>query len=170
MIGGGIGVTPFVSILKDYIHQLRTNDRLRVKKLYFIWVCRTQRQFEWVIDVLREVEEADEGGILEIHTFITALQENFDLRTSLMYICERQFHKINGCSLFTGLQAPTHFGRPRFDTVLRQILQRHNDEKVLAVYCCASPIMADGVAAAIKSVRATPRPNDPIINFSSLSF
>jgi len=170
LTGASIGITPFVSVLKDFLYQLKTNDALNAKKIYLIWVCRSQRQFEWVIDVLREVEETDVNGILEVHIYITALRENFDLRTSLMYVCERQFHKINGTSLVTGLQAATHFGRPRFETVFRQILQRHNDERVIAMFTCGSPVVIHGVEEAIAAIRAKPRPGDPVINQKSLAF
>lgn len=170
LIGGGIGVTPFVSIIKDYLHQCKVNESLIVRKLYFLWICRTQKQFEWVIDVLRELEEADQEGHLEIHVFITELNENFDLRTSLLYICERQFHKINGCSLFTGLQAPTHFGRPKFETIIRQIMYRHTEEKIIAIFSCGSHVMTGGVFEAIEAIRAAPRPEDPVLNHKSLNF
>ena len=170
LVGGGIGVTPFISIIKDYLHQVKTNESLAVRKLYFLWVCRTQKQFEWVIDVLRELEDSDVEGRLEIHVFITELNEHFDLRTSLLYICERQFHKINGCSLFTGLQAPTHFGRPKFESIIRQLMYRHTEEKVVAVFACGSAVMCQGVAGAVAAIRAAPRPEDPVLAFKSLSF
>jgi len=170
LIGGGIGVTPFVSIIKDYLHQCKVNESLIVRKLYFLWICRTQKQFEWVIDVLRELEESDLEGRLEIHVFITELNENFDLRTSLLYICERQFHKINSCSLFTGLQAPTHFGRPKFETIIRQIMYRHTEEKIIAIFSCGSHVMTGSVFEAIAAIRAAPRPEDPVLNHKSLNF
>jgi len=170
LVGGGIGVTPFVSIIKDYLNQVKVNESLIVRKMYFLWVCRTQKQFEWVIDVLRELEESDIEGNLEIHVFITELNEHFDLRTSLLYICERQFHKINGCSLFTGLQAPTHFGRPKFESIIRQLMFRHTEEQVVAVFACGSPIMCTGVAEAVAAIRAAPRPEDPVLAYKALSF
>jgi dual oxidase len=88
----------------------------------------------------------------------------------LLYICERQFHKINGCSLFTGLQAPTHFGRPKFESIIRQIMFRHQEEQIIAVFSCGSTIMTGGVFEAIARIRATPRPEDPVLNHKSLNF
>ena len=43
----------------------------------------------------------------------------------LKYICERHFQRISGRSLFTGLQAITHFGRPNFNSTLRSISDVH---------------------------------------------
>ena len=41
------------------------------------------------------------------------------------YICERHFQKIAGKSLFTGLQATTHFGRPKFQDFLASLKYEH---------------------------------------------
>lgn len=53
-------------------------------KVYFIWVTRTQRQFEWVSDIIREVEEMDTQDLVSVHTYITQVAEKFDLRTTML--------------------------------------------------------------------------------------
>lgn len=53
-------------------------------KVYFIWVTRTQRQFEWVSDIIREVEEMDTLELVSVHTYITQVAEKFDLRTTML--------------------------------------------------------------------------------------
>ena len=45
----------------------------------------------------------------------------------LQYICERYFQKISKKSMFTGLQATTHFGRPQFEPFLDSLQQIHDD-------------------------------------------
>ena len=52
--------------------------------MYFIWVTRTQKQFEWVSDIIREVEEADKQELVSVHIYITQLAEKFDLRTTML--------------------------------------------------------------------------------------
>lgn len=52
--------------------------------MYFIWVTRTQRQFEWVSDIIREVEEMDAQELVSVHIYITQLAEKFDLRTTML--------------------------------------------------------------------------------------
>ena len=54
LVGGGIGVTPFASILKDLVHKASSmqTSLSRVKKVYFLWSTRTQKQFEWLLDIL----------------------------------------------------------------------------------------------------------------------
>lgn len=104
-------MTPFTSILKDLVFKSSTKSKIRCKKVpdfpdslkalssspskvqpffstvfkvYFIWVTRTQRQFEWVSDVIREVEEMDTQELVSVHTYITQVAEKFDLRTTML--------------------------------------------------------------------------------------
>ncbi|XP_077864050.1 dual oxidase 2-like, partial [Saccoglossus kowalevskii] len=73
------------------------------------------------MDILREVEQEDHNNIIDVHIFITQFYQKFDLRTTMLYICERHFQTIAKKSLFTGLQAITHFGRPEFHSLLGSI-------------------------------------------------
>jgi len=136
LVGGGIGVTPFASILKDVIFQIQYNHTLAVKKVYFFWVCRNQRGFEWLIDIIRDLEEKDNKGVLEVHIFITELLHKFDLRTTMLYICEHQFQKISHRSIFTGLAASTHFGRPNFMDLFQQLQASHPPTAKIGVFTC----------------------------------
>lgn len=52
--------------------------------MYFLWVTRTQKQFEWFTDIIREVEEADLRNMVEVHIFITQAYRKFDLRTTML--------------------------------------------------------------------------------------
>jgi len=86
MIGGGIGVTPYASILNDLVFGTSTNrySGVAYKKVYFIWICPSHRNFEWFIDVLRDVERKDVTNVLEMHIFITQFFHKFDLRTTML--------------------------------------------------------------------------------------
>ncbi|MEQ2201743.1 Dual oxidase 1, partial [Xenoophorus captivus] len=86
-------------------------------KVYFIWVTRTQRQFEWVSDIIREVEEMDTQELVSVHTYITQVAEKFDLRTTMLKVWNR--------SLFTGLRSVTHFGRPPFISFFSSLQDVH---------------------------------------------
>ncbi|XP_078479863.1 dual oxidase 1-like [Lampetra planeri] len=140
LVGGGIGVTPFASILKDIVHKSSTNARLiSCKKVYFIWVTRTQRQFEWLTDIIREVEENDKNDLVSVHIYITQFAEKFDLRTMMLYICERHFQKVSNRSLFTGLRSVTHFGRPQFVPFLNSLQNLHPQAETVGVFSCGPP-------------------------------
>ncbi|XP_075923678.1 dual oxidase 1-like [Petromyzon marinus] len=140
LVGGGIGVTPFASILKDIVHKSSINARLiSCKKVYFIWVTRRQRQFEWLTDIIREVEENDKNDLVSVHIYITQFAEKFDLRTMMLYIFERHFQKMSNRSLFTGLRSITHFGRPQFVPFLNSLQNLHPQAETVGVFSCGPP-------------------------------
>ncbi|XP_043846227.1 dual oxidase 2 [Dromiciops gliroides] len=152
LVGGGIGVTPFASILKDLVFKSSVNSQLLFKKIYFIWVTRTQRQFEWMADIIREVEENDLKELVSVHIYITQLAEKFDLRTTMLYICERHFQKVMNRSLFTGLRSITHFGRPPFGPFLSSLQEVHPEVRKIGVFSCGPPGMTKSVEKACQLI------------------
>ncbi|NWX18100.1 DUOX2 oxidase, partial [Aegotheles bennettii] len=152
LVGGGIGVTPFASILKDLVFKSSINSKLLCKKIYFIWVTRTQRQFEWLTDIIREVEEVDRNDLVSVHIYITQLAEKFDLRTTMLYICERHFQKVLNKSLFTGLRAITHFGRPPFVPFFNSLQEVHPEVQKIGVFSCGPPGMTKSVEKACRQL------------------
>ena len=83
LVGAGIGVTPFASILKSVwsvyyrqycimcgiIHSRRyklSNEAstLKIKRLYFFWVCPDTTAFEWFADLLRIIENQVDGDFI----------------------------------------------------------------------------------------------------------
>ena len=81
MVGAGIGVTPFASVLKEVRHKLETlrnanldmakltpilecftsgGKKVRLRKLYFYWTTRQAGAFEWFGDLLRKVESSND--------------------------------------------------------------------------------------------------------------
>ncbi|NXR56249.1 DUOX2 oxidase, partial [Hippolais icterina] len=152
LVGGGIGVTPFASILKDLVFKSSINSKLLCKKIYFIWVTRTQRQFEWLTDIIREVEESDKNDLVSVHIYITQLAEKFDLRTTMLYICERHFQKVLNKSLFTGLRSITHFGRPPFVPFFNSLQEVHPEVQKIGVFSCGPPGMTKSVEQACRQM------------------
>lgn len=151
LVGAGIGVTPYASILKDFVHMSSINCTYKVKcqKLYFIWITGSQRHFEWLIDILREVEEIDRNGMVDIDIFITQFFQNFDLRTALLYIFEEHFQKMTGgVSVFTGLKATTHFGRPQMNKIMTAVHKAHPMVKKVGVFSCGPRGVTKGVERA----------------------
>ncbi|UYV75196.1 bli-3 [Cordylochernes scorpioides] len=154
MVGGGIGVTPYASILNDLVFGTSTNrySGVACKKVYFLWICPSHRHFEWFIDVLRDVERRDVTNVLEIHIFITQFFHKFDLRTTMLYICENHFQRISNCSLFTGLKAVNHFGRPDMTAFLKFVQQQHSYVSKVGVFSCGPVTMTKSVTAACETV------------------
>ncbi|XP_064425750.1 dual oxidase 2 isoform X3 [Mirounga angustirostris] len=152
LVGGGIGVTPFASILKDLVFKSSLGSQMLCKKIYFIWVTRTQRQFEWLADIIREVEENDRQDLVSVHIYITQLAEKFDLRTTMLYICERHFQKVLNRSLFTGLRSITHFGRPPFEPFFKSLQEVHPQVPKIGVFSCGPPGMTKNVEKACQLI------------------
>ncbi len=53
-------------------------------QVYFLWVTRTQKQFEWMTDIIRQVEENDHRNLVSVHIFITQFKQKFDIRTTML--------------------------------------------------------------------------------------
>ncbi|KAL7071523.1 hypothetical protein ACQ4LE_009299 [Meloidogyne hapla] len=139
MVGGGIGVTPYASTLMDLVLERASGNHsgIRCKRVYFLWICPTHKNFEWFVDVLKEVEKYDTQNLLETHIFVTQFFHKFDLRTTVLYICEKHFRGNNsGHSMFTGLRATNHFGRPNFDLFFKFLQSRHQDVSEIGVFSC----------------------------------
>ncbi|XP_076444374.1 dual oxidase 2-like [Babylonia areolata] len=152
LVGGGIGVTPFASILKDLVLKSKLNLKFPCQKVYFLWVTRTQKSFEWMTDIIRQVELEDKRQLVDVHIFITQFQQKFDLRTTMLYICERHFQRIEGQSLFTGLRATTHFGRPQFEELFMSLATIHKEASQIGVFSCGPPRMTLNVEKACNAM------------------
>ena len=47
-------------------------------------MTRTQKQYEWFTEIIREAEEKDKNNQLEVHIFVTQFFDKFDLRTTML--------------------------------------------------------------------------------------
>jgi NADPH oxidase len=69
LVGAGIGVTPFASVLKSIWYRMSyPARRTRLRKVYFFWVCRDFDSFEWFRSLLLAIEAQDMDNHIEIHT------------------------------------------------------------------------------------------------------
>ncbi|CAH1722727.1 unnamed protein product [Aphis gossypii] len=154
MVGGGIGITPYASILNDLVFGTSTNrySGVSCKKVYFLWICPSHKHFEWFIDVLRDVEKKDVTNVLEIHIFITQFFHKFDLRTTMLYICENHFQRLSKMSMFTGLKAVNHFGRPDMSSFLKFVQKKHSYVSKIGVFSCGPRPLTKSVMTACEEV------------------
>ncbi|XP_066998293.1 dual oxidase [Anabrus simplex] len=154
MVGGGIGVTPYASILNDLVFGTSTNrySGVACKKVYFLWICPSHRHFEWFIEVLRDVEKKDVTNVLEIHIFITQFFHKFDLRTTMLYICENHFQRLSKMSMFTGLKAVNHFGRPDMSSFLKFVQKKHSYVSKIGVFSCGPRPLTKSIMSACEEV------------------
>uniref|UniRef100_A0A6A7G5H1 NAD(P)H oxidase (H2O2-forming) n=2 Tax=Hirondellea gigas TaxID=1518452 RepID=A0A6A7G5H1_9CRUS len=153
LIGGGIGVTPFASILKHISHSISLPTfSMKTKKVLFLWVTNSQHQFEWLTEILHDVEKRDTRNIIKNHIFITQFKNKFDMRTIFLYLAERHFQRMSGASLFTGLKAITHFSRPPFEKIFINVKKHYTFASDVGVFTCGNPSLSSAVEEAVRAV------------------
>lgn len=120
LIGTGIGVTPWASILKNIYHLRQSpNPPRRLRRVEFIWVCKDTNSFEWFQALLSSLEAqsmnepgADGADFLRIHTYLT---QRVDVNTANNIV-------LNSVGTdkdpLTELKSRTNFGRPDFAKLL----------------------------------------------------
>lgn len=151
LVGAGIGVTPFASILKSIWYRMSTGQggRTRLRKVYFFWICRDVGSLEWFKSLLTAIEAQDKGHNIEIHTVsISSLFSLFILASSLLTFHDQYLTaKISAADAnnimlnstdtdaITGLRTPTNFGRPNWDMVFRSIRKLHSPGEAGVFFC-----------------------------------
>ncbi len=135
LIGAGIGVTPFASVLESLV--LRGNgssDRpSKLRHAHFFWLNKDHYAFEWFTALLRDLETSDSAGMLDIHLWVsTAKAGASSLGLELARDAMRQAGEKD---LFTGLHTHTHLGPPEWESLLGEIVKKHAPEKVDVFFC-----------------------------------
>uniref|UniRef100_A0A3B3IDP9 NADPH oxidase 1 n=1 Tax=Oryzias latipes TaxID=8090 RepID=A0A3B3IDP9_ORYLA len=133
LVGAGIGVTPFASIMKSIWYKFKECDpKLRTRKIYFYWLCRETNAFEWFADLLqvleKEMEERNLGDFLTYKLFLTGWDQvivHFDEDTDVV----------------TGLKQKTHYGRPNWDKEFDQV-RKENPASVVGTFLCGPAALA----------------------------
>lgn len=73
LIGAGIGVTPFASVLESVV--MRANDAATepppLRTLHFFWLNRDLYSFEWFAELLAALERTDRRRLVATHLFLT---------------------------------------------------------------------------------------------------
>jgi len=140
LVGGGIGVTPFASILKSIWYRANfpsAKQKSRLTKVYFFWICRDFAMFEWFRSLLLAIEAQDISHLIEIHTYLT-LKMKADDATNIM-INDANAEK----DAITGLRAPTNFGRPNWNVIFRGIRNIHQEGEAGVFFCGPGPLGTD---------------------------
>ncbi|CAD7701971.1 unnamed protein product [Ostreobium quekettii] len=144
LIGAGIGVTPFASVLSELVHRMRETSNSgkegsavpRFQKVYFYWSVRSQSEVVWFSRVLEAISNEDVHKILDINVHITGLQKSNDVRTMPLKLVQVAVHKQTGMDVMSGLNGRvlTRFGRPDWARVFRDLQIRHSKEKKIGVF------------------------------------
>ncbi|MFO0651426.1 MAG: EF-hand domain-containing protein [Polyangiales bacterium] len=147
MIGAGIGVTPFASVLESLVLRAREGRASKLRKGHFVWLNRDQFSFEWFADLLADLEREDRGALLDLHLYMTDGRTG---ATSLGLELARELSRDAGHGdIVTGLQTRTHLGAPDWPSLLGDIAKQHAPARV-DVFFCGPP----GLAATLQRVCA----------------
>ena len=112
LIGAGIGVTPFASILKHIWYRQKKGNVGSLRRVEFFWVCRDTPSFGWFQTLLQEVEAAQaDPNFLRINIYLTQ-KVNEDMLWNIA---------INDAGAdydpLTLLRSRTMFGRPDWKSI-----------------------------------------------------
>ncbi len=149
LIGAGIGVTPFASVLESIV--LRANGQSerpsKLANVHFFWLNRDAYSFEWFGALLRDLEQLDERRMLEVHLCMTGGGAGV---TALgLELAREVMHGAGRSDVYTGLRHHTHAGSPDWEKLLGAIAKQHGSEGV-DVYFCGPP----GLAARLRPLCA----------------
>nr|XP_021521314.1 NADPH oxidase 4 isoform X2 [Aotus nancymaae] len=118
-VAGGIGVTPFASILNTLLDDWKP---YKLRRLYFIWVCRDIQSFCWFADLLcvlhNKFWQENRPDYVNIQLYLS--------RTDGIQIIGEKYHILNS-RLF--------IGRPRWKLLFEEIA-KCNRGKTVGVFCC----------------------------------
>ncbi|XP_064595646.1 cytochrome b-245 heavy chain-like [Liolophura sinensis] len=133
MVAAGIGVTPFASVLKHIWYKYcDPSHEMKLRKVYFYWICPDPMAFEWIQDLLQslEVQMAEQGktGFLIYNIYLTRGWDK-DQAAHVALRHEEEHDPI------TGLQQKTYFGRPNWDQVFASLAQEHTGTSVGVFFC-----------------------------------
>uniref|UniRef100_A0A8C9NYF1 NADPH oxidase 3 n=1 Tax=Spermophilus dauricus TaxID=99837 RepID=A0A8C9NYF1_SPEDA len=131
-IAAGIGVTPFASLLKSIWYKCcESRSQPKLSKVYFYWICRDARAFEWFADLLLSLEtrmsEQGRAHFLSYHIFLTGWDENQALHIAL--------HWDENTDVITGLKQKTFYGRPNWNNEFKQIAYNHPSSSIGVFFC-----------------------------------
>ena len=107
LIASGTGVMTAASVLKEAAHCNRVrplvfatqlfnsyplpSPSIVLKEVVFVWVVEDETGLEWLIDIIREVEDK-----ITVATFITKLRDDFNFRTSMIVrLIENNLSQVN---------------------------------------------------------------------------
>lgn len=135
LIGAGIGVTPFASILKSIWYRINyPQTKQRLGKVYFFWICRDYASFEWFRSLLLAIEGQDVGHLIEIHTYLTAKIQPDDAQNIMINGADSDVDAV------TGLRSPVNYGRPQWDQIFAGVAGLHPATDVGVFFCGPSAL------------------------------
>ncbi|KAJ2998086.1 hypothetical protein HDV02_004911 [Globomyces sp. JEL0801] len=132
LVGAGIGVTPFISILKSIAMRIRGNNSAiepTSMQIYFYWICRDQMEFDSFKDFFDQILTISELATrLELNMYVTGEVNLKDVKA----------------------QAYNQFaGRPNWNRIFKEKATKHKGSEI-GVFLCGPAPVAQELSAASK--------------------
>ncbi|XP_068104134.1 NADPH oxidase 1 isoform X2 [Hyperolius riggenbachi] len=132
LVGAGIGITPFASILKSIWYKFQhEDDRLKTKKIYLYWICRETGAFAWFADLLRSLEQemacSGKDGFLNYQLFLTNWDSSITGQAAINFDVT--------IDAVTGLRQKTRYGRPVWENEFSKVADAH-PRSTVGVFLC----------------------------------
>ena len=128
LVSTGIGITPFVSILKDIIYRYK-NDNLKIKKINMIIINNNSDQHDWFDDTIVDVFSVVPENLLEFDIFLT---ERF-LEDEINIINKMEIHNMN---FMRGTDIVLNYGRPNFIEIFKTHINKQVSQNIGVFSCC----------------------------------
>ncbi|KAF1408921.1 NADPH oxidase 5, partial [Spheniscus magellanicus] len=167
LIGAGIGITPFASILQSIMYRYRRrkqscpschyswcedlrDEEMMLRKVDFIWINRDQKHFEWFVSLLTklEMEQAEQepgGRFLEMHMYMTSALSKNDMKAIGLQMALDLLAAKEQRDSITGLRTRTQPGRPDWSKVFGKVAEEKKGK--VQVFFCGSPALAKVIRA-----------------------
>ncbi|KAM6388103.1 NADPH oxidase 5-like [Pluvialis apricaria] len=167
LIGAGIGITPFASILQSIMYRYRRrkqscpschhswcenlqDEEMTLRKVDFIWINRDQKHFEWFVSLLTklEMEQAEQepgGQFLEMHMYMTSALSKNDMKAIGLQMALDLLATKEQRDSITGLRTRTQPGRPDWSKVFGKVAEEKKGK--VQVFFCGSPALAKVIRA-----------------------
>ncbi|KAI0034013.1 NADPH oxidase isoform 1 [Vararia minispora EC-137] len=116
LVGAGIGVTPFASILKHIWYRQRNGQLGALRRVEFFWICRDAPSFGWFQSLLQEVEAAQtDPNFLRINIYLTQRIDEDMMWNIAVNDAGAAYDPL------TLLRSRTLFGRPDFNNIYNRL-------------------------------------------------
>ncbi|CAN1133276.1 Respiratory burst oxidase homolog protein C [Linum perenne] len=115
----------------------KRKEQFKTRRAYFYWVTREQGSFDWFKGVMNEVAELDQNQVIELHNYCTSVYEEGDARSALIAMLQSLHHAKNGVDIVSGTRVKSHFAKPNWRNVFKQVAVHHPHSRVGVFYCGA---------------------------------
>ncbi|XP_014743291.1 PREDICTED: NADPH oxidase 5 [Sturnus vulgaris] len=162
LIGAGIGITPFASILQSIMFRYRRqkqscpschfswseerrDEEMTLRKVDFIWITRDQQHLQWFLGLLAKLEseqaELEPGGkFLELHLYMTSALGKGDVKALGLQLALDLLAAQEKRDSISGLRSRTQPGHPDWAKVLGKVAAERRGK--VQVFFCGSAGLA----------------------------